>query len=348
MIKKSILLFALCFGLYLIGRSKGPDNPEELGQVQWLRDMKSAKEAALASEKPIFILFQEVPGCMTCKNYGNLVLSHPLIVETIESYFVPLAIFNNRRGHDAEVLHYYNEPTWNNPVVRIVQADQEDILPRLSGTYTPSGLVHYMISALTMEGHPIPQYLKLLHQELTANEGNTEQTTLSMFCFWTGEKELGKLEGVVHTEAGFMNGHEVVNVYFDPQQIELTDIIREGQSSQCADEVYVWDQDTEQEAQTVIGKNRVKPRKSFRMDREPKYYLSRTIYKYLPMSPIQAVKANALVGAGQDPSAIFSPGQLHLLRYIELNQNLKWDNQIHNPKWMESLYQLWEKTALRA
>ena len=82
-------------------------NPIELGQVNWLRDFDSAIKQAKNQDKPIFILFQEVPGCATCRNYGQNVLSHPLIVEAIESLFVPLAIYNNKRGKDAEVLRYY-------------------------------------------------------------------------------------------------------------------------------------------------------------------------------------------------------------------------------------------------
>ncbi|MBL0082871.1 MAG: hypothetical protein IPP37_10780 [Saprospiraceae bacterium] len=46
--------------------------------------------------------------------------SHPLIVEAIFTYFIPVAIFNNKNGHDADVLAAYKEPAWNNPVIRIV------------------------------------------------------------------------------------------------------------------------------------------------------------------------------------------------------------------------------------
>ena len=340
----SLILF---LGALVLGDvAAGPGNPEELGEVHWLRDMKSAKEEALRSDKPILILFQEVPGCMTCKNYGNRVLSHPLIVEAIETHFTPLAIFNNRRGHDAEVLKYYREPSWNNPVIRVVGSDQQDILPRLNANYTPYGLVAYIIEALEKIKRPVPEYLSLVAQELKADEATRSKTTLSMFCFWTGEKELGKLEGVVHTEAGFMNGREVVNVFYNPEIIGLDKIIEEGQSTQCADEVYVKDARDENVAQKMVGKSRVKASKSFKMDREPKYYLSRTLYKYLPMSPIQAVKANALVGQQKDPQYIFSTRQLQLLAYIQQHRDQSWKNQIHNEHWKEDLFKLLDKAQV--
>ena len=102
--------------------------------------------------KPIFLFFQEVPGCSTCRNYGHHVMSHPLIVETIETYFVPTAIFNNKKGEDAKVLKQYGEPFWNNPVVRIVNAKKVNIVNRLSGDYSQPGVTQTMIAAL--ESYP--------------------------------------------------------------------------------------------------------------------------------------------------------------------------------------------------
>ncbi len=38
------------------------DQPVELGQVDWNRDWEAAKSESAKSEKPILVLFQEVPG----------------------------------------------------------------------------------------------------------------------------------------------------------------------------------------------------------------------------------------------------------------------------------------------
>ena len=59
--------------------------PIELGTVNWLRDFDQAIAESQKQQKPVFILFQEVPGCATCQNYGSNVLSHPLIAEAIET-----------------------------------------------------------------------------------------------------------------------------------------------------------------------------------------------------------------------------------------------------------------------
>ena len=334
---KSGLLFCLVL-LSTWGVAK--TNPIELGKVEWLRDMMEAERLAKESEKPIFILFQEVPGCITCQKYGSIVLSHPLIVEAIESLFVPLAIYNNLGGRDAEVLTYFKEPSWNNPVVRIVGQNKKNIIPRLSANYTAAGLVNYMIQALYLVGADIPEYLTLIRDELVAYQDGIENATFSMFCFWTGEKTFGNLEGVVHTEAGFMHNREVVHVSYDPEKISFDHLMKAGLASQCADQLFTDDQDQAQKAKINLGPDKVKKSASFRLDREPKYYLSKTPYRYIPMSPIQATKANALIGMGRDPKNLFSPSQLFLLQKLERINAKNRKNLIHDPDWQNEYWWL--------
>ena len=59
----------------------------ELGEVHWHRDFEKGKSIARDTGKPMFVLFQEVPGCQTCRDYGSRPMSHPLIVEAIEDLF---------------------------------------------------------------------------------------------------------------------------------------------------------------------------------------------------------------------------------------------------------------------
>src|SRR5688572_30357584 len=142
--------------------TSGTVNNVELGDVRWIRSMDEALIRSKSECKPILILFQEVPGCATCREYGSEVLSHPLIVEAIETHFIPLAIFNNKGGHDAEVLKQYNEPSWNNPVVRIVDEKGKDIVSRLNGNYSALGLAEMMTNVLIKVGGKAPVYLQLL------------------------------------------------------------------------------------------------------------------------------------------------------------------------------------------
>ena len=45
-----------------IQKSNKDKNPIELGEVHWLRGFDAALEKAKRSDKPVLVLFQEVPG----------------------------------------------------------------------------------------------------------------------------------------------------------------------------------------------------------------------------------------------------------------------------------------------
>lgn len=266
--------------------------PVELGNVHWLRSMDDAQLKSQKENKPILILFQEVPGCATCRNYGSDVLTQPLIVEAIETEFVPLAIYNNKGGHDAEVLKRYNEPSWNNPVVRIVDQDGNDIVSRLSGNYSAAGIAERMRQAIIMKKGLAPKYLSLLADELSAQQNGIAKATYSMYCFWTGEALFGKLNGVVKTTAGFQNGKEVVVVEFDPHLITKAQLDKIASNQKCTAEA----------------------QGSMRPDSTPKYYLSNSKYRDIPMTEIQKCRVNSALGEGLDPSEFLSPGQLAKLK----------------------------------
>lgn len=333
-----LLLLPLVAGLWLaaagdsappVSDIKTPDNqPEELGKVHWLRNMDEAQAQARKEGKPILILFQEVPGCATCRNYGTNTLSHPLVVEAIETLFVPLAIFNNKKGADAAVLQYFNEPAWNNPVVRIVSADKQDLTARVNGNYSRFGLVNAMLLSLDVSNRVAPAWLQLLGEELQAKTAGTEQATLGMYCFWTGEKELGQLPGVVSTEAGFMGGKEVVQVEYNPAVISYEDLLKKAGQASCASHVFTENSEQATVAGKVAGNSSVSPKGNYRPDKEPKYYLSRTYWRYVPMTELQAARANSLVGRSQSPASVLSPRQLALADFVQKNQKAGWDHAI--------------------
>ena len=105
-----------------------------------------------------------------------------------------------------------------------------------------------------------------------------------MYCFWTGEKELAKIDGILSTEPGFMNGHEVVKIQYNPYVTDLDKIVPIAKKENCADEVYM---------DTPINLSvPVKPTSKYRKDKDDKYYLSRSAYKVIPMTRLQASKVN--------------------------------------------------------
>ena len=125
------------------------DNPVELGHVHFLRNLKAGYEEARTTGKPIFLLFQEIPGCSTCTSFGREILQNEAMVQAISNAFVPVAI-NNRClvGSDARTCSKFKEPKLNNPVVRLIDAKGKDLVPRREGIYSSSQLLPRMEKAL--------------------------------------------------------------------------------------------------------------------------------------------------------------------------------------------------------
>jgi hypothetical protein len=212
--------------------------PVALGTVHWARNADAALAASKQSGKPVFALFQEVPGCVGCRQFGKDVLSNPLIVEAIESEFTPLLIHNNAAGAgpDARALERFGEPAWNYQVVRFLDAAAQDIISRKDQVWTTGPLAERMISVVSKAGHTVPPYLHLLAKE---HSSALKQAVFRMSCFWTGEMELGKIDGIITTEAGFLDGHEVTLVSYDPNMIALPALISAAEKVHCATAVWV-------------------------------------------------------------------------------------------------------------
>lgn len=338
-----LLLAAICFSYAFVQTENNhpaitiddyknavkPDQPEELGAVHWLRDIDVAVAQSKEKNKPILILFQEVPGCSTCRNYGNDALSHPLLVEAMESLFIPLAIHNNKGGEDAKVLKYFGEPSWNNPVVRIVDNSKKNLIPRVNGNYSKWGLADAMIRALDNAGTVAPAYLELLAQELAAERTGTKTATFGMYCFWSGEKEIGALNGVTATKPGFMGGREVVQVDYNPDVISYDYLAEKAKDARCNSHVYTNDSDEKAIAKKVVGEGSVSNKSKFRLDKDVKYYLSRTHYRFVPMTELQAVKVNSEIGRGKSFANYLSPRQIALADKIKANPKMEWESAIN-------------------
>lgn len=299
--KKFSLIFIL-IGFLTINSKSENNNPTELGTVHWLRSYNEAIAKSKTEKKPVLILFQEVPGCSTCRNYGQNVLSNPLLVEAIEEYFIPLAIYNNKGGADAKVLKMYNEPSWNNPVVRIVNAEGKDIVKRVGSNYSKQGLYSAMNNALENYRITPSPYFKLLGLELnSSNSPSVKETYYQMYCFWSGESHLGTKEGVLATEPGFMSGHEVVKVKYDEAKISKEELDLFASKASCSP---------------------IKKANNYRVDKDPQYYLKNSKYKYLPLSAIQKTKINSALKLKQDASIYLSPKQKLWLNQAEPKEPL--------------------------
>lgn len=306
--------------------------PVELGKVKWLRDYDQAMIKAKQEGKPVLILFQEVPGCSTCRNYGHKVLSHPLIVELIETYFIPLCIYNNTSGHDKIILNRFKEPAWNNPVVRIIDSDANDLIKRINNAFDPYHLICQINAYLIKTGKKIPVYLQLLEEELLANMHGLQTATLGMYCFWSGELEYGRIPGVIATRALYTGSGEAVEIKYDPLQISLKRLIEIGKQKHVADLLYL---ESGEKTDLDIKTTPLRSTK-MRIDPETKYYLFKSHYKSVPMTELQALKANSLIAEGQSCLSVLSPRQIEYSKTVINKPQMKQKNRIgHN------IYKAW-------
>lgn len=302
--------------------------PQELGTINWRRGFDAAADEARQADKPLLVLFQEVPGCGTCKSYGDRVLSHPLIRDAVESCFIPVAVYNNIPGDDRRVLKKFKEPEWNNPVVRIMRHDRTELASRVTGDYTTTGLVSAMVESLNKIKRPVPDYLRLLNDELSARKRGLQRATFSMHCFWEGEAQLGGVDGVVATLPGFVQGKEVVDVWYDENRVSYVKLVQEGRRMKCASTIFARSDQQDRHARSIGDLPTIRSDDRTRPDKEPKYYLSKTLYRFVPMTETQAARVNAAIRENHDPKRLLAPCQLRLLERIAASPDANWPNAI--------------------
>ena len=61
--------------------------------------------------------------------------------------------------------------------------------------------------------------------EPTNGSQNFETATFTMYCYWTGEATLGRVDGVMATRIGHWGG-EIVQVDYDPEQTDIVELAR--------------------------------------------------------------------------------------------------------------------------
>lgn len=291
-----------------------PKAPPEVGHVKWQRDFDGALEASSDSGKPVFAFFQEVPGCAGCQQFGQQVLTHPLLVEAIETEFVPVLIYNNQPGRDREILERYDEPDWNYQVIRFLDGEGKDLIPRKDRVWNLAPLVRRMMASLEAAERSVPVYLKELAEE--RERDRHVRTAFAMPCFWTGELRLGGLKGVVATEAGWLDGREVTLVTWHRDRTTLKDLVLAAEKVRCAEEVAV---STEAELKQLPESTRLRAgllTKDYRpaRDSDQKRQLAGTPFASIAMTPRQATRVNAWARVDREKAKTFlTPLQLQEL-----------------------------------
>lgn len=102
------------------------------------------------------------------------------MVEACETLFEPVVIHNNAKGKDAEILARFEEPAWNNPVVRLLSGDGKDLVPRVAEDWTIAGLLKAMQAALEKAERPVPGWFQALVQEEVARHAGLQTAIFGM------------------------------------------------------------------------------------------------------------------------------------------------------------------------
>ena len=293
------------------------DQPIEMGTVRWNRDYEAAMLLARETDRPLFVQFQEIPGCATCQRYGTGPLSHPLIVEALETEFVPVLIYNNRGGTDAALLKRFSETAWNNPVSRYLDANGKDLIPRRPGIWSTTGVAQQMVAALEAAKRTVPNYL---FGVAATDSSRLERATFAMGCFWEGESLLGSINGVVATHVGWWDGREVVDLLFDPQQADYRTLVETARTMKCTSKVFTRSPAQLRIAQQLVGEQAVSidPQAVVRNASlsDQKYYLRRSPLIHAPLTPFQATKLNSALRLKQPIAIWLSPRQTELVQQI--------------------------------
>lgn len=293
---------------------------EELGGVRWKRDLGAALGEAEHAARPVLLLVQQVPGSDAARAFGRDALAHPLLVEAIETWFVPLALVPGATPEGDEALQRYGEAqvprAESRPRVRFLDAAGSDLLPRRPATESAHELAVQLLDALGALGVEEPPYLRLVAEESAPSALAT--ATLAAADAASLEARVGVLDGVLRTRAGQSAGRPIVQVDFRPDQLSLRELIERSVADDPDALVYVHDDAQLLAAREVVGaRAKREPARVRELELgEGRLRLGRSPLRFLPLTDLQATRVNAALGTGGDPFVWLSPRQRRLARHM--------------------------------
>ena len=136
-----------------------------------------------------------------------------------------------------------------------------------------------------------------------------------MDCYWSGEACLGRIPGLLSSRTGVLGGREVVEVVYDPGEVDYRQLLEEARGRGCADHVYAHDAEQLETAQRIFGNavTRTRTLAESAAERDQKYNLRRSRFRKLELTPRQAMRVNAALASAENPLRWLSPRQRKLL-----------------------------------
>lgn len=143
------------------------------------------------------------------------------------------------------------------------------------------------------------------------------------------------------TRVGWLEGKEVVEVRFDRERLALADLARAAKDAGSADRVWVQDEQDLRAARAIVGERaeRLREEPGPAKPSDEKYYLSRSSMRFLPLTPLQATRLNAVLGSASDSGQVLSPRQFLLGERIaaRLERDPRAFDELGRPESIEDL-----------
>lgn len=356
-----------------------PNRNVELGGISYLFMSANTKFSSVAkisdkADRPILLIVQQAPGSRLAREFGANVLSHPLVVETAEDLFVPVALIRGSNGNHAasvadgngyaDTLSKYDQPASITPLIRIMNSEGVDLVPPIADKGCTIGNI---TSAMTqaLESHnrvmeyPYPRYLKHLMVSERAQEIQAvSKIFLGASCFWVGEAELGAAHGVIATQIAWLGGREIVIVSFDKKITSYQELVRFAIAKEVVEIIYYCsdaEKDVaERQVELKIAKCKVARLTgsvggSVQLEHDTKNFIARTGFRYIPLTRYQSSRINSALFHHKEEEgiALLSPRQSAIFRNICSNPEKEREEVIDTP-----IHAAWEtcmkKDGIRA
>ncbi len=194
--------------------------------IPWHESLSLALAESKSSGKPVLAILRDTPACANCQSLQREIARHPLLAEAVANEFIALKLY---RHHD-------QGPTATSNPLLFLDTTGKPLLPHLGHTQSIHDLAASMIQALKVAQRPAPNYLRAVSLELDTTKH--KQAAFAMFCYWVGEYELGQIDGVIATEAGWLEGREVTLVRYHQDHLTLPTLARKAAEVKCARKVF--------------------------------------------------------------------------------------------------------------
>ncbi len=205
------------------GAPKRADNPL---RIPWHEALDVALAHSQTSGKPVLAIVRDTPDCANCQAFQRDIAANPLLAEAAADEFIALKL--DRSQDHGPVTDSHN--------LLFLDATGQRLLPHTGRAQSTHDIATRMIHALKAAHRPVPPYLSAASLEL--DTAKHKQAAFAMFCYWVGEYELGKIDGVIATEAGWLEGREVTLVRYHQDHVTLPDLARQAAAVKCARKVF--------------------------------------------------------------------------------------------------------------